>query len=90
VPLLEAGRYALAYWCRGCLPRGKGIGVQASVKLRVTAPAGEGCPTTEPNGNEPPGKPASGQASSGTGTASSGHGFGRTGSSSRTRSAERR
>lgn len=54
VPPLESGRYALAYWCRRCLTRGKGLGVQASPKLRVTAPAGEGCPTTKPNGNVPP------------------------------------
>lgn len=59
VPPLEAGRYALSYWCRGCLPRGKGIGVQASPKLRVTAPVGEGCPTTKPNGNVPPVGPGS-------------------------------
>lgn len=57
VPALEAGRYALAYWCRGCLPRGKSLGVQASPKLRVTAPAGEGCQTTRPNGNRPSGAP---------------------------------
>ncbi|MBA3376404.1 MAG: hypothetical protein H0U00_11445 [Actinobacteria bacterium] len=59
VPPLEAGRYALAYWCRGCLPRGKGIGIQASPRLRVTVPAGEGCPTTKPNGNVPPLAPGS-------------------------------
>jgi len=54
VPPLEPGRYALAYWCRNCLRRAKGIGVQASPKLRVTAETGEGCPTTKPNGNVPP------------------------------------
>jgi hypothetical protein len=59
VPPLDTRSYALAYWCRGCLPRGKGIGIQASPKLRVTAPAGEGCPTTKPNANVPPGRPGS-------------------------------
>lgn len=50
VPPVQAGSYALAYWCRGCLRRGKRIGVQASARLRVAAPAGPGCPTTTPNG----------------------------------------
>lgn len=59
VPPLEPGSYALAYWCRGCLPPGKGVGIQSSPALRVTAPAGEGCPTTKPNGNAPPGVPRS-------------------------------
>jgi len=59
VPPLDAGRYALAYWCRGCLHRGKRIGIQASPKLRVTVPAGEGCPTTKPNGHAPPLAPGS-------------------------------
>lgn len=53
VPPLEPGRYMLGYWCRDCVPRGKSIGFQASPKLRVLAPAGEGCPTTTPNGNVP-------------------------------------
>lgn len=55
LPPLEAGSYALAYWCRGCLARGKGIGVQASPELRVNRPSGEGCLTTVPNGSTPPG-----------------------------------
>jgi hypothetical protein len=59
VPPLEAGRYALAYWCSGCLPRGEKIGLQSSPKLSVTTPVGDGCPTTEPNGNVPPGAPKS-------------------------------
>jgi hypothetical protein len=59
VPPLEAGRYTLAYWCRGCLARSEKIGLQASPKLRIMAPVAEGCPTTKPNGNVPPGAPAS-------------------------------
>lgn len=59
VPPLAAGSYALAYWCRGCLPHGKSIGSQASPLLRVNAPAGEACPTTKPNGNVPRGAPTS-------------------------------
>jgi len=55
VPPLEPGSYALAYWCRGCLPPDKGVVTQASVALRVNAPAVEGCPTTTPNGKAPPG-----------------------------------
>jgi len=55
VPPLEPESYALAYWCRGCLPPGKGIATQATPALRVNAPVGEGCPTTKPNGNAPPG-----------------------------------
>jgi hypothetical protein len=57
VPPLKARRYALAYWCRGCLPRGKRIGLQSSPRLRVTAPVAEGCPATRPNGNVPSGAP---------------------------------
>jgi hypothetical protein len=57
VPPLETGNYALAYWCRGCLPRGKSIAVQSSTKLRVRAPTREGCATTRPNRHVPPGAP---------------------------------
>jgi hypothetical protein len=53
VPPLTAGSYALAFWCRGCLPRGQGLGLQTSPKLRITAPVAEGCPTTKPNGHRP-------------------------------------
>jgi len=53
VPPLTPGSYALAFWCRGCLPRGQGLGLQASPKLRITAPIGEGCSTTRPNGHRP-------------------------------------
>lgn len=55
VPPLETGRYALAYWCRGCLPRADGVRVQASPAFRFSAPTGNGCPST-PNGNSPPGE----------------------------------
>lgn len=55
VPPLDAGRHALSYWCPGCLPQGVEIGVQRSPALRVTAPAGEGCPTTRPTTLQPPG-----------------------------------
>jgi hypothetical protein len=58
VPPLEPGRYALAYWCRGCFPRGKDVGVQASPGLRIDAPAEQGCHMTSPNGNPPPGAPS--------------------------------
>jgi hypothetical protein len=54
-PPLDAGRYALAYWCRGCLPTGQRVGIQRSPALIVEAPAGEGCPTTRPNGSGPRG-----------------------------------
>jgi hypothetical protein len=57
VPPVETGRYALGYWCDGCFQRGKIIAVQGSPKLRVSAPAGEGCPTTKPNRHVPPGAP---------------------------------
>jgi hypothetical protein len=57
VPPLEAGSYALAYWCRGCLTRGMAIGVQHSPNLHVLAPVGEGCPTTKPNGKAPSARP---------------------------------
>jgi hypothetical protein len=59
VPPLESGRYALAYWCRGCLPRANGIGVQASPGLLYAAPSGAECPITIPNGNRPPAAPKS-------------------------------
>lgn len=55
VPPLQAGTYALAYWCRGCLPRGKALGIGAAPKLRVNALGGEACPITTPNGRRPPG-----------------------------------
>lgn len=55
VPPLDVGRYRLAYWCRGCLPQDQRIGVQRSPTLVVEAPAGEGCPTTKPNGSGPRG-----------------------------------
>ena len=57
VPPLETGSYALAYWCRGCLPRGTSIAIQRAPKLRVSAPTGEGCATTKPNRHVPPGAP---------------------------------
>lgn len=53
VPPLESGRYVLAYWCRDCAPRGRGIGIQASPTLRVTASADDDCAMTKPNGNTP-------------------------------------
>lgn len=56
VPPLDPGGYALAYWCRDCLPRGEGIGVAASPTLRVSALTGEGCPATLPNGRAPRGE----------------------------------
>lgn len=59
VPPLEPGNYALAYWCRGCLPPGQAVATRSSPTLRVTAPTGEGCPATKPNGNAPPGVPRS-------------------------------
>jgi hypothetical protein len=56
VPALEAGSYLLAYWCRGCLPSRKGLGVQASPVLRIDVPTGsEPCLVTKPNGNVPAG-----------------------------------
>jgi hypothetical protein len=55
VPPLEPGRYALAYWCRGCVPLGRSLAVQRSPTLSVAAPAGEGCPATKPNRKAPPG-----------------------------------
>ncbi len=55
VPPLDAGRYTLAYWCRGYLLSGQRVGIQRSPKLIVEAPAGEGCPTTKPNGSGPRG-----------------------------------
>ncbi len=55
VPPLEAGRYALAYWCGGCLPRLDGVGLQASPALTFTGPTGGECPVTIPNRNRPPG-----------------------------------
>ena len=60
VPPLDGGRYALAYWCQGCLRRPNGVGVQASPALGVDAPAGVECPATVPNGNRPRGASTSG------------------------------
>ena len=55
VPPLAAGRYVLAYWCRGCLRRGSGVRVQKASVLSVEAPPGETCAVTKPNGDTPPG-----------------------------------
>ncbi|MBA2383110.1 MAG: hypothetical protein H0V68_00385 [Actinobacteria bacterium] len=52
---MERGTYVLAYWCRGCLPHGKAVGVQFSPGLRINGPSGDGCHTTTPNGHLPPG-----------------------------------
>jgi hypothetical protein len=57
VPPLDPGTYALAYWCRGCLTRGVTIAVERATRLRVLAPATEGCAVTAPNGDAPPGAP---------------------------------
>ena len=55
VPPLDSGSYVLAYWCRGCLARGKHIGVRVSSLLRVDAPSATStCPVTKPNGYAPP------------------------------------
>jgi len=59
VPPLEPGTYALAYWCRWCLSRGTNIAVERAPRLRVQAPVGDGCPTTDPSGDAPPGVPRS-------------------------------
>jgi hypothetical protein len=53
VPPLTAARYALAYWCSGCLPARQGLGLHASPKLRITVPVVNGCPTTEANAHRP-------------------------------------
>jgi hypothetical protein len=58
VPPLDAGNYALAYWCRGCLPLANGVTVPASPRLRFHAPTGTACPRTTPNDNLPPGAPS--------------------------------
>jgi hypothetical protein len=59
VPRLEPGSYVLAYWCRHCLPVGTKVAILPSPRLRLRAPAGEGCPATSPNGDAPPGVPRS-------------------------------
>ena len=60
VPPLDPGTYALAYWCRGCLPHGVKVAVERSPRLRVQAPDTDGCPVTAPNGDAPPGAPRTG------------------------------
>lgn len=56
VPPVRAGSYVLAYWCRGCVPRRRGVAVHASPVLRINAPTGGGpCPVTKPNGSVPRG-----------------------------------
>jgi hypothetical protein len=60
VPPLDPGTYALAYWCRGCLPHGVKVAVERSPLLRVQAPDTDGCPVTAPNGDAPPGAPRTG------------------------------
>src|SRR5438132_9508232 len=55
LPPLDSGSYVLAYWCSGCLPRGKRIAVRLSPALRADAPAAAAaCPVTKPNGYAPP------------------------------------
>src|SRR5207302_5422079 len=56
VPPLPVGTYELAYWCRGCLPRG-GLGIERAPALEIDAPVESGCPATTPNGNVPPAPP---------------------------------
>jgi hypothetical protein len=60
LPPLEPGAYAFAYWCRGCLPPHAKVAIAPTPHLRVDAPVGEGCPTTSPNEDAPPGVPRSG------------------------------
>jgi hypothetical protein len=55
VPPVDAGSYVLAYWCRGCLRRGTGVGIEKTSVLSVEASPGESCAVTKPNGNTPPG-----------------------------------
>ncbi len=55
VPPVDSGSYVLAYWCRGCLPRQKHIGLRLSPALSVDAPSATAtCPVTKPNGYPPP------------------------------------
>ena len=58
VPPLGAGAYRIAFWCQRCGLRSSRLGVDDSAVLRVAMPAGEGCPSTVPNGNRPPGAPS--------------------------------
>jgi hypothetical protein len=55
VPPLEPGLYAVAYWCRGCVPRGKNLVALRLPLLRIDASPSGKCPVTIPNGIHPPG-----------------------------------
>jgi hypothetical protein len=55
VPPLEPGLYTVAYWCRGCMPRGKNLVALPLPLLRIDAASSGKCPVTIPNGTNPPG-----------------------------------
>jgi len=46
VPPVDPGRYALAHWCAGCLPKGVRIHALRTPRLDVFRPVGDGCPVT--------------------------------------------
>lgn len=53
---LDAGSYALAYWCRRCSPEGH-VAVQQKPAFHIAPSAGDGCAHTTPNGIAPRGVP---------------------------------
>lgn len=59
VPPLEPGAYVLAYWCPGCLPKGKRVVVQRRPVLQVEKRPETVCPATAPNDDAPPKVPRS-------------------------------